>query len=99
MDIQFQVNRVPYCEWHLAIDKITDLRILFPEISDKPNIPWSPARHWSDLVDPRLNVKQKEAILAITAPLDVHLPPVLLIGNYKKNNHIKCVRLLQYDSH
>ena len=39
-------------------------------------------RQWDELLDPRLNAKQKEAILAITTPVALPLPPVLLIGPY-----------------
>ncbi|CAL8349608.1 unnamed protein product [Boreogadus saida] len=39
-------------------------------------------RQWDELLDPRLNAKQKEAILAITTPVTLPLPPVLLIGPY-----------------
>jgi hypothetical protein len=31
-------------------------------------------------LDPKLNPKQKEAVLAISAPLSVVLPPILIIG-------------------
>ncbi|MBN3280235.1 HELZ helicase, partial [Polyodon spathula] len=37
---------------------------------------------WDEQLDPRLNAKQKEAILAITTPLNFQLPPVLIIGPY-----------------
>lgn len=39
-------------------------------------------RQWDEQLDPRLNAKQKEAILAITTPLSINLPPVLIIGPY-----------------
>lgn len=44
-------------------------------------------RQWSGTVDSRLNPKQREAVMAITAPLEVQLPPILIIGKYffKKN--------------
>ncbi|KAF0037601.1 hypothetical protein F2P81_010475, partial [Scophthalmus maximus] len=37
---------------------------------------------WDEQLDPRLNAKQKEAILAITTPVTVPLPPILIIGPY-----------------
>lgn len=45
MDVQFQLNRVPYCEWHHAIDKIADFKVIFPETYLEPNIPWTPQRY------------------------------------------------------
>lgn len=41
----------------------------------------------------KLNVKQKEAIVAITTPLSVQLPPVLIIGNliFLRNATLTCL--------
>ncbi|XP_075436082.1 putative helicase with zinc finger domain isoform X1 [Ascaphus truei] len=87
VELQFQLNRLPLCEMHYALDRIKDNSILFPDLNMTPPIPWSPNRYqcvkqWDELLDPRLNAKQKEAILAITTPLSIHLPPVLIIGPY-----------------
>ncbi|XP_077380130.1 putative helicase with zinc finger domain isoform X2 [Festucalex cinctus] len=85
VELQFQLNRLPLCEMHYALDRIKDSKdnsILFPDVSLVPTIPWSPNRQWDEQLDPRLNAKQKEAILAITTPLSIPLPPVLIIGPY-----------------
>uniref|UniRef100_A0A671KAV6 Probable helicase with zinc finger domain n=1 Tax=Sinocyclocheilus anshuiensis TaxID=1608454 RepID=A0A671KAV6_9TELE len=82
VELQFQLNRLPLCEMHYALDRIRDNGILFPDVSLTPTIPWSPNRQWDEQLDPRLNAKQKEAILAITTPLSINLPPVLIIGPY-----------------
>lgn len=81
-DIQFQLNRLTYCEWHYAIDRITDYRLIFPDMSIEPVIPWSPNRQWDETLDIRLNVKQKEAVLAITTPIGIEIPPILIIGPF-----------------
>uniref|UniRef100_H3ARD5 Probable helicase with zinc finger domain n=1 Tax=Latimeria chalumnae TaxID=7897 RepID=H3ARD5_LATCH len=82
VELQFQLNRLPLCEMHYALDRIKDNSILFPDVSLTPTIPWSPNRQWDEQLDPRLNTKQKEAVLAITTPLSIQLPPVLIIGPY-----------------
>uniref|UniRef100_A0A3Q3MFM7 Helicase with zinc finger n=1 Tax=Mastacembelus armatus TaxID=205130 RepID=A0A3Q3MFM7_9TELE len=82
VELQFQLNRLPLCEMHYALDRIKDNTILFPDVSLVPTIPWSPNRQWDEQLDPRLNAKQKEAILAITTPISVPLPPILIIGPY-----------------
>ncbi|XP_043941030.1 probable helicase with zinc finger domain [Protopterus annectens] len=97
VELQFQLNRLPLCEMHYAVDRIKDIRILFPDDSITPAIPWSPnrtslkmgisgptgpSRQWDEQLDPRLNAKQKEAVIAITTPLSIQLPPVLIIGPY-----------------
>lgn len=82
VELQFQLNRLPLCEMHYALDRIKDNTILFPDINLIPTIPWSPNRQWDEQLDPRLNAKQKEAILAITTPVSMTLPPILIIGPY-----------------
>ncbi|XP_044838879.1 probable helicase with zinc finger domain isoform X1 [Mauremys mutica] len=82
VELQFQLNRLPLCEMHYALDRIKDNSILFPDVRMTPTIPWSPNRQWDEQLDPRLNAKQKEAVLAITTPLSIQLPPVLIIGPY-----------------
>uniref|UniRef100_A0A3P8W3K7 Probable helicase with zinc finger domain n=1 Tax=Cynoglossus semilaevis TaxID=244447 RepID=A0A3P8W3K7_CYNSE len=82
VELQFQLNRLPLCEMHYALDRIKDNTVLFPDVSLVPTIPWSPNRQWDEQLDPRLNAKQKEAVLAITTPVSVPLPPILIIGPY-----------------
>ncbi|KAJ8965498.1 hypothetical protein NQ314_004086, partial [Rhamnusium bicolor] len=82
VQIQFQLNRIPYCEWHYTLDKMANFKMIFPETYLEPNIPWSPSRQWSRSLDTRLNIKQKEAVVAITTPLCVQLPPILVIGPF-----------------
>ncbi|XP_066256079.1 probable helicase with zinc finger domain [Euwallacea similis] len=80
--IQFHLNRLPYCELHYILDQIGNFKILFPDTYIEPTIPWSPSRQWSRNLDSRLNVKQREAVIAITTPLEVALPPILVIGPF-----------------
>lgn len=83
-DVQFQLNRIPYCEWHYAIDHIADFKIIFPDTFLEPIIPWSPKQQWVEIIDKKLNVKQREAVIAITTPTNISLPPILIIGLYNK---------------
>ena len=41
-----------------------------------------PRRQWNDRMDQRLNAKQREAIVAMTTPLNNRLPPIFLVGPY-----------------
>ncbi|XP_065342587.1 probable helicase with zinc finger domain isoform X3 [Cloeon dipterum] len=82
-DVQFQLNRVPFCEWHRAVDQMkSNIRLIFPETLRTPSIPWTPQRQWNDNLDSRLNPKQREAVVAITTPVETPLPPILLIGPF-----------------
>uniref|UniRef100_A0A8C7W2Q2 Helicase with zinc finger n=1 Tax=Oncorhynchus mykiss TaxID=8022 RepID=A0A8C7W2Q2_ONCMY len=47
VELQFQLNRLPLCEMHYALDRIKDNGILFPDASLTPTIPWSPNRYYS----------------------------------------------------
>lgn len=82
VDIQFQPNREIYCQWHNAIDKISDFKIIFPDTYINPDIPWNPKRQWDITLDPKLNSKQREAVVTITSPISINLPPILLIGPF-----------------
>ncbi len=82
VEVQFQLNRVPVCEMHSAVDALSEIDLVFPNVDESHAIPWSPGKQWDDGLSAKLNPKQKEAILAITAPLSLCLPPILLIGPY-----------------
>lgn len=58
------------------------MSVVYPDISLSPAIPWSPSHQWKETLDPLLNLKQKEALLALTCPPSVLLPPILIIGPY-----------------
>lgn len=65
---------------HLAVDLLPNLSLLFPPSEPPPRVPWNPRRQWNE--ETRLNPKQREAVVAISAEPAVHLPPVLLVGPY-----------------
>lgn len=67
---------------HLAVDNLPDLNLVYPEMQDPVQIPWTPSKQWSEELSSKLNPKQREAILAITSSLTVPLPPILIIGPY-----------------
>lgn len=82
IDIQFQPNRLTYCEWHMAVDKIANYKILFPDTMSGPDILWNPKRQWDSSLDQKLNSKQREAVVTVTSPINIPMPPVLLIGPF-----------------
>lgn len=66
-----------------ALQEFTQMQqVLFPTLEHVQPIPWSPVRQWSPALDSRLNAKQKEAVLAITANATGSLSPILLAGPY-----------------
>ena len=82
VEVQFQLNRLPLCEMHHAVDRLPDLSLVYPDIREKIVIPWSPGKQWGDDLNAKLNPKQREAVVAITTPLVISLPPILIIGPY-----------------
>ncbi|XP_042232621.1 probable helicase with zinc finger domain isoform X2 [Homarus americanus] len=89
VEVQFQLNRLPLCEMHAALDRLPSLDMIFPDVTLEPAIPWNPIndmccshRQWGESLDAKLNPKQKEALVAITAPTGLVLPPILIIGPY-----------------
>ena len=81
-EVQFKLSRQALVEQHYAIDKVRDLSIVYPDTEAVPRIPWSPSSQWCTDLQPNLNPKQREAIIAITAPLTISLPPILIHGPY-----------------
>jgi len=53
----------------------------------EPIIPWSPKRQWGEIIDKKLNIKQREAVIAITTPTNISLPPILIIGLFLNNKN------------
>ena len=74
---------------HNAVDQLGSVETVYPdtELAGLPEIPWSPASQWptdqtDSRLDARLNPKQREAVIAITCPRSLSLPPLLIIGPY-----------------
>ncbi|XP_034938306.1 probable helicase with zinc finger domain [Chelonus insularis] len=86
MHVQFVLNRMPFCEWHRAVDCLPDERLVFPEPNFQLNMRLPSVleanEDWSDLLDHRLNDRQREALTLMVAPNHIYLPPILLLGPY-----------------
>ncbi|KAK7082158.1 hypothetical protein SK128_003180 [Halocaridina rubra] len=41
VEVQFQLNRLPLCEMHTALDRLPNLDMIFPDISFEFAIPWN----------------------------------------------------------
>ncbi|KAA0196630.1 hypothetical protein HAZT_HAZT002454 [Hyalella azteca] len=83
LEVQFQLNRLPLAEMHFAVDRIHQLGLLFLDPDVQTVIPQpSKADLEAQFADTRLNPKQREAVIAMTAPVLVPLPPILLIGPF-----------------
>lgn len=86
MCVQFVLNRMPFCEWHRAVDCLPDTRLVFPDANFQlpgrlPSV-LDANEEWYNLLDNRLNDKQREAVNLMVAPSEIYLPPILLLGPY-----------------
>jgi hypothetical protein len=83
MQVQFVMNRTPFCEWRRAIDALPDTKLVFPEACiDRPlNFEWSPKwkRNFKNF---RLNERQKVPVALMMAPKTEILPPILILGPF-----------------
>lgn len=86
MCVQFVLNRMPFCEWQRAVDCLPDTSLVFPDphfqLSIRLPSVLESNGEWSDLLDNRLNDKQREAVTLMVAPNEIYLPPILLLGPY-----------------
>ncbi|PVD39317.1 hypothetical protein C0Q70_01946 [Pomacea canaliculata] len=80
--IQFQLNRLPKCEMHAAVDGLSTLDIVFPDTTKIVNVSAPDEKVITSLEDMPLNAQQKEAILNITALGSGNRPPLLIIGPF-----------------
>ena len=58
VQVQFQLNRMPLVEMHLALDLLPEISLVFPDLPQPesdlyPSIPWTPSRQWKDKLDNR----------------------------------------------
>ncbi|XP_031841617.1 putative helicase with zinc finger domain isoform X2 [Nomia melanderi] len=110
---QFVLNRLPFCEWHKAVDSLPDVGLVFlmkKDLEDKEtNImdvlnqdSAAFAKNWSRLIlELLLNTHQKKAIAVMTTSSDITIPPVLLLGPFgtgKTNTIAEALRNLLTNS-
>ncbi|XP_017880214.1 probable helicase with zinc finger domain isoform X1 [Ceratina calcarata] len=87
VQVQFLLNRLPYCEWHKAVDSLPDIGLVFlgkdhVNMNDRQGFAQLLERNASNVRVPLLNDEQKKAVAVITASVDVPMPPILLLGPF-----------------
>ncbi|KAJ8400605.1 hypothetical protein AAFF_G00393740 [Aldrovandia affinis] len=77
MEVQFQLNRLQFCEMHKAIDLLSDVERVLPDLK-KSCVPVHTGEY------PRLNAKQQSAIAFIVGDSDGLKPvaPLLIYGPF-----------------
>ncbi|XP_024870776.1 probable helicase with zinc finger domain [Temnothorax curvispinosus] len=93
VEIQFVLSRLNFCEWHLAVDSLEDMDLVFlmdehhktdnEIIRDFLQVDAGNLSILSSLLlDSPLNQEQKQAVTAITLSIKTSSPPVLLLGPF-----------------
>ncbi|KAL6256036.1 hypothetical protein P5V15_013271 [Pogonomyrmex californicus] len=93
VEVRFVLNRLNFCEWHLAVDSLEDMDLVFlvnehrktndEIIGDFLQVDAGNLSIFSSLLlDSPLNQEQKQAVTAITLSIKVPSPPVLLLGPF-----------------
>lgn len=83
VQVQFLLNRLPFCEWHKSVDSLPDIGLVFLNkiylhMKESDFLDMMKCRNVVSL----LNSKQKRALLAITYPISFLMPPILLLGPF-----------------
>ncbi|XP_016910827.1 probable helicase with zinc finger domain [Apis cerana] len=100
VQVQFLLNRLPFCEWHKTVDSLPDIGLVF---LNKAHMDMKEINFLDllgrDAVNFRfslLNVEQKKALAAITAPDKISMPPVLLLGPFGTGKTFTIAQALRY---
>lgn len=100
VQVQFLLNRLPFCEWHKTVDSLPDIGLVF---LNKIHMDMKEINFLDllgrDAVNFRfslLNVEQKRALAAITAPDKISMPPVLLLGPFGTGKTFTIAQALRY---
>ncbi|XP_012537341.1 probable helicase with zinc finger domain [Monomorium pharaonis] len=93
VEVQFTLSRLSFCEWHLAVDSLENLDLVF--LMDEPSKTNNEIiRDFlqvdadnlsvlsSLLLNSPLNHEQKQVVTAITLSIKASSPPVLLLGPF-----------------
>ncbi|XP_007440213.2 helicase with zinc finger domain 2 [Python bivittatus] len=79
VEVQFQINQLQFCQWHQTVDKLWDVKLVFPDVSTC-SIP----RPCGSLLVSWGNAKQKQALSFITGQVTDfrRVPPLLIYGPF-----------------
>ncbi|KAK6171546.1 hypothetical protein SNE40_019712 [Patella caerulea] len=79
MEIQFQMNRGTFCRMHHAIDSLSDVDIVFPNLSKLNVLNWN--EHERDIRSDKLNGDQTKAVKHMVTKKD-YSPPLIVYGPF-----------------
>lgn len=103
VQVQFVLNRMPFCEWHRAIDCLPNTQLVFPPSTHRygeDHYLWN--NRWDKMVQTHiLNERQKKAVAVIMAPKEEILPPILLLGPFgtgKTSTIAQALRIMLLDN-
>lgn len=100
VQVQFLLNRLPFCEWHRSVDSLPDIGLVFLNKAHK-NMEESSflnllGTNTSSFGFSLLNVEQEKALAVITAPTNIPMPPILLLGPFGTGKTFTIAQALRF---
>lgn len=100
VQVQFLLNRLPFCEWHRSVDSLPDIGLVFLNNAHK-NMEESSFPNLLDINESRvevslLNVEQEKALAVITASTNISMPPILLLGPFGTGKTFTIAQALRF---
>ncbi|XP_050588484.1 probable helicase with zinc finger domain [Bombus affinis] len=100
VQVQFLLNRLPFCEWHRSVDSLPDIGLVFLNNAHK-NMEESSFPNLLDTNESKvevslLNVEQEKALAVITASTNISMPPILLLGPFGTGKTFTIAQALRF---
>ncbi|XP_003491078.1 probable helicase with zinc finger domain [Bombus impatiens] len=100
VQVQFLLNRLPFCEWHRSVDSLPDIGLVFLNKAHK-NMEESSflnllGTNASSFGFSLLNVEQEKALAVITASINISMPPILLLGPFGTGKTFTIAQALRF---
>ncbi|XP_019641872.1 PREDICTED: helicase with zinc finger domain 2-like [Branchiostoma belcheri] len=81
-EVRFQLNRLPFCKMHFAVDNMVALHAIVPKRTDMSWVKMVESLPAQKVQDKQLSVKQKTAVTRIISRIGHNDPPVVLYGPF-----------------
>lgn len=100
VQVQFLLNRLPFCEWHKTVDSLPDIGLVF---LNKVHLDMKESS-FIDLLSRNainfrfslLNAEQKRALAVITVSTKISMPPILLLGPFGTGKTFTIAQALRF---
>ena len=100
VQVQFLLNRLPFCEWHKTVDSLPDIGLVFlnkvhMDMKESSFIDLL-SRNAINFRFSLLNAEQKRALAVITVSTKISMPPILLLGPFGTGKTFTIAQALRF---